>query len=458
MHILIALNDQRSRETLQFMVESKHHAQVTSCDTEEKAKTALLGDHGIGLVVCQYPENADGICTQLRAYPRKIPIVVCAQVTPTSAIFMKNGNVIGILDLATLADTIGSVIETYRDSFIGSLNEPKATASESPHDAPQELDQMYCRIRTSLLVRCCPLRAPVYVRLSAKKYVKYYNTGDSFDPNDQEKFEIGKKMPYLFLRSGDTQQFSVKLREELQGFAEAGYDTPEIAIESSTSVHETVQELIQKIGPTTEIQQTVKSAIQASMKTMAKNKDLKALMGRLVADRSRYIASHSIFLGSVASTIAAAMEWKTSQTLVKLNLAAFLHDIAMTNQQLAMVDTIEELNLKSALFTQKELDGYRTHPLVGADLARRFSEVPPDVDAIIAQHHERPDGSGFPYKLIHTRMGPLAGLFIVAHDLVHEIYRREGDFEMNVFIHRMAPLYNRGHFKKVLTALETVKF
>ena len=68
------------------------------------------------------------------------------------------------------------------------------------------------------------------------------------------------------------------------------------------------------------------------------------------------------------------------------------------NQQLAKIGTLQELRKREGEFTEKEVKSYKTHPAVAAEIAKGIDEVPPDVDTIIMQHHERPDGKGFPER------------------------------------------------------------
>ncbi len=82
-----------------------------------------------------------------------------------------------------------------------------------------------------------------------------------------------------------------------------------------------------------------------------------------------------------------------------------------------------------------------------------MDELPPDTDLIILQHHERPDGSGFPRGLTHTRIGTLASLFILAEDLVHHSARNGGRCDLHVFKEEYGPTYGAGHFKRVFKSL-----
>ena len=52
------------------------------------------------------------------------------------------------------------------------------------------------------------------------------------------------------------------------------------------------------------------------------------------------------------------------------------------------------------------------------DHLKYILEIPPDVSVIIEQHHERPDGNGFPNGINFKRISVFSSIFIVAHDFV----------------------------------------
>ncbi|MGZ3687952.1 MAG: HD-GYP domain-containing protein, partial [Bdellovibrionota bacterium] len=175
-------------------------------------------------------------------------------------------------------------------------------------------------------------------------------------------------------------------------------------------------------------------------------KDLKRQGGK-------YIPTHSTLLSYLACGIASQMKWGSETTFHKLNLAAFLHDIQLKNQELAEMNTLAEAE-EAKKFTPEELKAYKTHPIEAAAAAKEFTEVPPDVDTIIVQHHERPDGTGFPRGLTHTYIAPLAAVFIVAHELTQYALKHPNDFDTQKFIELNGGRYKSSQFKKVLSVIE----
>lgn len=73
-------------------------------------------------------------------------------------------------------------------------------------------------------------------------------------------------------------------------------------------------------------------------------------------------------------------------------LAALLHDLGK------VVWPREYFSVPLRLLADSDRQAIRSHPLVGADLARRIG-APESVVTLIEQYHERQGGGGYPYGL-----------------------------------------------------------
>jgi len=111
--------------------------------------------------------------------------------------------------------------------------------------------------------------------------------------------------------------------------------------------------------------------------------------------------------------------------------------------------------LDNPSFLLKEtLEDFKLHPLRAAELVARIGDVPPDTDAIIKHHHERPDGSGFPQGITAQYFAPLTALFIMAHDYVDAALNSPGIVPIDEFFKKNKFRYNTGSFRKIYKSLE----
>jgi putative nucleotidyltransferase with HDIG domain len=82
-----------------------------------------------------------------------------------------------------------------------------------------------------------------------------------------------------------------------------------------------------------------------------------------------------------------------SHELYQLHIGSFLHDVGKTK----IANSI--LNKPSRL-TKEEYEQMKTHTLLGAEMLRNTnSSILWDAASIVEQHHERFDGSGYPFGL-----------------------------------------------------------
>jgi HD-GYP domain-containing protein (c-di-GMP phosphodiesterase class II) len=276
----------------------------------------------------------------------------------------------------------------------------------------------------------------------------------------QEILEQKKQLQHLIetqnaLRAKELEQQQKKREVEIKRLALLMHLEKELC-----SDLENVSQMSNRLGFNKEVQEFTKQSVMEAIQTVRKIPKLAALLMNLRKEKDKYIFSHSMLLAYVSCAIASQMDWKSDTTYQKLTFASFLHDMVLKNHELAAIQSMSELLERAAEFTPEEQQAYKDHPRVGAELVRRIHEIPPDVDMIIEQHHERPDGSGFPKALSHARITALATVFIVSHDLVSFIFKGDklnaSGVDLNQFLTEYHQTYQFGNFRKVLAIVPKV--
>jgi HD-GYP domain-containing protein (c-di-GMP phosphodiesterase class II) len=314
-------------------------------------------------------------------------------------------------------------------------------------------EEDFCKIKTKLLLSVCPLEGDIYIRLSERKFVKLFREGDAFDLDDMEKYTVRKGVEHLYLRRESLPEFIQKYCSDLQKvLASVQSLTPQDAARVHASIYETVQECGRRIGFTKDVQQVAKHHVQLVLKQMGKNPRLGQVLERIRASNDQYIGSHSLTVGYLACAIAYHLEWGSEVTFHKLTLAAFLHDVTLEDHALAHCNTLAEV--KDLGYSAEVIADYKTHPIKSSQIAQQFHEVPADVDTIILQHHERPDGTGFPRGIGHAYIAPLAAVFIVAHDMAQHFIDHDQNLLLEDFVARTREQYKTSQFRKVMEAVE----
>ncbi|ACB85691.1 HD-GYP domain-containing protein [Natranaerobius thermophilus] len=110
-----------------------------------------------------------------------------------------------------------------------------------------------------------------------------------------------------------------------------------------------------------------------------------------VKDKDYYTYQHSINVGIYASLLGRWLGYCTND-IKNLSLAGLLHDIGKTQIP-------DEVLLKPESLTDKEFEIIKNHPIYGYELLKPCEDLSPEINIAVLQHHERENGSGYPFGI-----------------------------------------------------------
>lgn len=146
-----------------------------------------------------------------------------------------------------------------------------------------------------------------------------------------------------------------------------------------------------KRGKAVDMQLAAK-AVGRMVESVMRNPDALVCLGQL-KEVSEYTALHSIRSCILALTFGRHLALSKDELTV-LGMGALLHDIGM-------VRVPEEILAKTGGLTEREFEIMTKHVTWGLEIVRDSGNLNPGSLEMIAQHHERGDGSGYPLR----RMG-----------------------------------------------------
>lgn len=446
--LLIKAPDERS-DKLSFALESRYRGNVVSCPSWTQAQSALQrstqeGEIPFDVAIFDLPECGGAELKLAGTLVPGLSLILCQGGAGSNRQAVEpSWNVVATVEEANILTGLFRAID-------------KLAAKA----ADEAVSGGYCKIRTKILLGVAPLKGDIYIRLSQSKFVKLFREGDVFERSDLTKYTEQKKIEYLYIKFDQCALFIEKYRQDLEKLLQPGVSLGLLdAAQVQNSVHETAQEMGRALGFTKDVQVLAKTQVRIAVKALKSSHQLKGLIEAMEANPGQYISSHSTLTGFLACAISSQLEWGSDATMYKLNLAAFLHDITLNNQALAECSSIAEC--EAGQFTEAEKEAFKNHPAKAAALAREFTDVPPDVDAILLQHHEWADGSGFPRAIGHAHISPLSAVFIVAHEMSRFIARGKasgrGPFKIEDFVYETQEKFNAGNFRKVLAAVKILR-
>ncbi|HBU52064.1 MAG TPA: metal-dependent phosphohydrolase, partial [Alteromonas australica] len=138
---------------------------------------------------------------------------------------------------------------------------------------------------------------------------------------------------------------------------------------------------------------------QSLIESVFDNKDALSCL-TLIKDADAYLLEHSINCSIIMGMFTQFLGYDRD-TIDQASLGALLMDVGMSSLP-------EEVRHNTGEFSHADWEVMKTHVEIGIDLVEQCGDISDLALSIIAQHHERQDGSGYPRGLAGDDVSELA--------------------------------------------------
>ncbi len=177
------------------------------------------------------------------------------------------------------------------------------------------------------------------------------------------------------------------------------------------------------------------------------------LLQKLAVLKEKYptVYQRSLFGALFGSLIAREMGWSTEG----------VHDVFVASifQDLGMLHIPEGVVLKEAGFDKDQWRAMQSHVVVSSIIVESLGFYSDSVHSGIREHHERPDGLGYPKRLTENKLGS-TGKIIALSDLIYRIRGRSSESDNSVSIESSMPylrMNNRPVNQTIHAAIKLIK-
>ena len=437
MNIFLVEDQREPRAAIMHALESRFEASITEAPTMQEGIEMLEAcEDVVDVIICDYHGKSALLVKTLLSINTRTPCLIFVDEMPD----FKPANSVELVIRKDLPKSFENAVDSLISK--GFLSNDKT------------LDGDFLRVDADAMIKSAPIKVDVFSQIAPNRYTKLFRKGGEFEADALKKYRKDKGLEYFYVHKSGAPEILLKQDEKLTKLeSQEPPPSPEEAREATEAAMDVVHASVTKMGFTPEVQSLAKKSVNLSLKVMGKSPRLTQIISRLKQDDGKYITSHSIMLAEIACGISCQVGWSSAPTFLKLSLAAFLHDLPLLDNKLAHFKTMKEVEA-AGYFSAQQIQEFKTHPAMAADYARHFQEIPPDVDAILAQHHEQPDGSGFPRGLFHQQISPLAAVFIIAHDLLDFLTEAGSTAASDKFLTARESKYTQGNFKKILKSMK----
>lgn len=125
-----------------------------------------------------------------------------------------------------------------------------------------------------------------------------------------------------------------------------------------------------------------------------------------IGSKCDYLFLHSVNVGLFSMVLGVAMKLPLEE-ICQLGMGGFLHDFGKTRIPKEILDKQGPLSLE-------EFHTVKEHASFGYNILKAEAEIDHRIMLMALQHHERPDGKGYPWGLTDNKIHPLAKIVAVA--------------------------------------------
>lgn len=436
MKVLILEKDQSIAEILRFSLDSLFQSScVFVKDLESAIQTLNSDDFDLLISDYEHLKNGAALSEILKDKGELLPFVLLSSFDLQDIPEFEFEGYIEYVRKPHIFDGIRKALDTFKKKFV---EDQKHTEIER---------KSYVPVSLQLLKSVKKLECDIYLKVG-DKLLKMLNSGSTFDNNEYQKYDA-KNVKFLYLKCEESKAFIVGFEKHIHDILD---DNSLSSEQKVMSIQDVIHESVSSFGINENVVNQAAQSVNLIKDKMNNDRQFKEVLGSIFDGGQNYLSQHSIALIYIGIAIAKKSNLYNEEMGNKLATAALLHDI-----------TLDYRSTDEYLITSLESVGenFLNHPQRAADLASKMKNMNPDVDKMIREHHEKPDGSGFPKGINAKQINILSAFFNFSHLVVETIYKmkKAGDELTMENLRNHLPLmhYNEGNFKKVIAAFDNAQ-
>lgn len=198
-------------------------------------------------------------------------------------------------------------------------------------------------------------------------------------------------------------------------------------VEAVNAAMEVVKTVINELGIDAETVSLLKTINMRAMTLLSEAPTIFAFIKQFRNNCSEQFML-SILTNYIMSLVIDQFPWKSDQVKEKGTLASLMCDMTLNKEDFGQIKQWQ----KGA---EGLSDKVRKHPIEIAEaLKKNRILIPIETITIIEQHHELPNGKGFPHGISGSRFNQLSAIFIVSQQFTEKLYESDFDFEKRLEI------------------------
>ena len=292
----------------------------------------------------------------------------------------------------------------------------------------------------------------LYVKLGDNKFVIVKGPGDDLDPEVIDRYQR-KSLEGLFISDESFQSLVGEKANHLNKILEDENACREVKLSAEIEAFQTVTEGLNSMGIDERMIKLADNAIKSSINNFAADEDMLRLFEKVLGGVD-FLSEHSILTSYFCYFTLDKLGKLKESDMNSYAMAAMLHDVGVKEKSAKVHDVQSQEFEEIRPDSRKKILEHCDH---GAELAQTLPNSNSIVADLIRQHHESPDGKGFPLGLSADEIAPHSVVFIVCHELSAWLAQVENIKEPNLseFFDKELQRFSHPKFAETFHALES---
>ena len=355
-----------------------------------------------------------------RCRPATPVFVLYSDAEPFSKIEMDRLAIQGAIQLPLSSHQIREKVSTEIFDFYFDAVAPTA---ELVHDVASADDSKYLPVPASDFLVGTPSVYDVYVRLPSGRYFKLLSAKDTFAPNRVISY-LEKGVTHFYIRRASHERCLAYCDILAQFLITHSHVSFETKLADVFSRGDLAIQAIRRQGLTPEHVEFVMAYV-ANIRSILNQMDLKKQehIREFLSNLPHY--DRAVSTAMVAGLLALPLKVESESAFRAIGIAALLHDLALY-QMPENVQSEDETRM-----SEEDRTLYHQHPVLSAKLLENLPEIDPVTIQAVAQHHERRNKKGFPFRL-STEINRVAELVGISDEFVRLLLQSRENRQINV--------------------------
>ncbi len=256
----------------------------------------------------------------------------------------------------------------------------------------------------------------VFLKINNEKFIKIKNKGDE-SIEELERYEDKVEKVY-YLRKEDFRIFLEEaLRDHVNNISMAPANISKVEIIGHSL--EIMQDSLKVLGMSNLQIELATKTVESCLTEIMSDKVLSKSIESLFSNKG-YFVSHSVTSCFLNYLISKELELDNDTTMKKLTMASLLHDITLADSDLCRIYNKNSEGFETLDRDKKKL--VNDHAKECYEMLSKSNSLEGDVLTLIKEHHEWPNGKGFPRGLEASSLFGLSPVLIASLHLADHLF------------------------------------